>query len=98
MRRRDFVTLLGGAAVAWPCAGGGQPAQKVYRLGSLTPGAPISAGSPGGKVLLEALAQRDYALGRNLAYDARGAAGEIPRIPDLLQDFKASGIDALVTV
>jgi putative ABC transport system substrate-binding protein len=98
MRRREFITLLGSASVAWPHHGVAQAAQKVYRLGTLTPGAPISANSPLGKVLLEGLAQRGYTLGRNFAYDARGAGGEMMRLPDLLQDFKASGIDAIVTL
>ena len=84
--------------VAWPHHGVAQTAQKVYRLGSLTPGPPIGVNSSQGKALLEGLTQRGYTLGRNLAYDARGAGGDMSRIPDLLQDFKASGIDAIVTL
>jgi putative ABC transport system substrate-binding protein len=97
MRRRGFLALLGGAAIGWPCGGAAQAPQKVYRLGSLTPGIPLSANSPLGKVLLDALMQRGYVLGRNLAYDARGAGGELARIPDLLNDFNASGIDVIAT-
>ena len=44
------------------------------------------------------MAQRGYTLGNNLAYDARGAGGELSKIPELIQDFKASGVDVLVTV
>jgi putative tryptophan/tyrosine transport system substrate-binding protein len=47
--------------------------------------------------LLNAMAQDGYVLGKNLAYDARGANGEPTKIPQLIDDFKASGIDVLVT-
>jgi putative ABC transport system substrate-binding protein len=98
MRRRAFIGLLGGAAIAWPRDGRTQMAAKVYRLGSLTGGRPISVDSPNAKVLLGALAERGYTLGRNLAYDARASGGDNSRLPQLLVDFKASGVDALVTI
>jgi putative tryptophan/tyrosine transport system substrate-binding protein len=104
VRRREFITLLGGAAVIgaaliiWPRGGVGQPATKTYRLASLAGNVPLSANSPSAKPLLNALAQRGYTLGKNLAYDARGAGGELAKIPQLIEDFKASGVDVLVTV
>jgi ABC-type uncharacterized transport system substrate-binding protein len=97
MRRREFMALLGAAAVVSPRTVLAQT-QKVYRLGTLTPGLPLSVASPRGKMLLTAMAEHGYALGRNLAYDARGAGGELSKLAGLLQDFKASGVDALVTI
>jgi putative ABC transport system substrate-binding protein len=75
MRRRDFVTLLGGAA-AWPLAAGAQQA-RVYTIGVL------ALASPNPEPLLTALREglRDagYVEGRNLRLEIRSAAGR----PDL---------------
>ena len=81
--RRKFLATLGGAA-AWSLAARAQQrpqdsvaqsSPRTYRLGTLTGNVPLSANSPDGTALLNALAQRGYTLGKNLAYDARGAGG-----------------------
>ena len=95
MRRREFVTLLLGTAVA-PCDGLGQA--KIFRLGSLDPARPLSANSPDATILLAALAERGYKLGGNLAYDARASGGDNSKLPEVMEDFKASGVDAIVTI
>lgn len=97
MRRREFISLIGGAS-AWPLVARAQNAGRNYRLASLTGNAPISVSSPNAKTLLNAMAEHGYTLGKNLAYDARGAGGDLPKIPELIDDFKASGVDVLVTV
>lgn len=81
MRRRDFFVLLCGAVFVRPRDSAAQVSEKIYRLGSLTGNVPLSVNSPDGTTLLKALAQRGYGLGKNLAYDARGAGGEISKIP-----------------
>ena len=97
MRRREFITILCGAAIG-SCDAFGQPSTKVYRLGSLDPARPLSATGPDAMIILGALAERGYALGRNLFYDARACGGDNSKLPDLLQDFKASGVDVIVTI
>jgi putative ABC transport system substrate-binding protein len=98
VKRREFIMLLGSAAISCPSNGLAQTPAKVFRLGSLTPARPLSANSPDATVLLSGLAERGYMLGRNLAYDARASGGDNSKLPGILQDFKASGVDVLVTL
>ena len=98
MKRREFIGLLGAAMIIRPQESVAQSAAKTYRLASLTGNVALSANSPNGVTLLNAMAQRGYTLGKNLAYDARGAGGELGKIPQLMDDFKASGVDVLVAI
>ena len=98
MKRREFIGLLGAAVIIRPQESVAQSAAKTYRLASLTGNVALSANSPNGVTLLNAMAQRGYTLGKNLAYDARGAGGELGKIPQLMEDFKASGVDVLVAI
>lgn len=96
MRRREFFGLVGGAA-AWPLAAIAQTT-KVYRVGTLTPGPPISATADRGAVLFAGLAKRGYMLGQNLVHEARGASGKLELVPQLMQELKAAGVDVVVTI
>jgi putative ABC transport system substrate-binding protein len=98
MRRRDFIRLLGGAAVATPWGAAAQTSSRVYRLGTLTVGPPIPPTTGTGAILVAGLARRGYTLGQNLAYEARGAAGKVGQTPQLMQELKAANVDVVVTV
>lgn len=97
MKRREFIAFLGSGAIVAPCEAIAQPA-KIYRLGTLTVGAPISATDGFGVALIARLAQRGYMLGQNLTYDARGASGTMSQLPPLMQELKAAGIEVVVIV
>ena len=74
--RRAYLTLLGGAAVTWPCAVLAQPPAKVSRLGALSGGRPRLDVSPGrARASLRGLAQHGYTLGWNLASSAGAPKG-----------------------
>ena len=97
MKRREFIAFLGTAAIVAPCSVTAQTA-KVFRLGTLTVGPPISPTTGQGAMIVGGLAQRGYTLGQNLAYEARGAAGVISQMPNLAQELKAAKVDVIVTV
>jgi putative tryptophan/tyrosine transport system substrate-binding protein len=96
VNRRDFMALLGSAAVAWPRAALAQTSSKVNRVGVLATGAPITDNSPFGAPLIRGLAQHGYTLGRNLVLERRGAEGRVERLPGLVGELAAS-VDVIVT-
>ena len=98
MRRRDFVQLLAGAAIAAPCGAAAQTTAKTFRLGTLTVGPPIPPAQGQGAILVAGLAKRGYTLGQNLAYEARGAGGNMSQIANLMQQLKTANVDVVVTV
>src|SRR2546425_13325339 len=98
MKRREFITLLGGAAVAWPRAAIAQTPAKVYRIGLLSASGPGGDASPFGAPLIRGLAQQGYVLGRNLEFERRAAEGQLDRLPRLLDELAASKVDVAVTM
>jgi putative ABC transport system substrate-binding protein len=96
MRRREFITLLG-IAVAWPRAIIAQTTSKSAGVGLLSAGAPIADNSSQGVALIRGLTQHGYKLGRNLAFERRGAEGHIDRLPRLVDELVASKVGVIVT-
>jgi ABC-type uncharacterized transport system substrate-binding protein len=96
MRRREFIKLIGGAVIAAPCEAVAQAPPKVFRLGTLVPGVPLDEQDPLTAILLNALQRRGYTLGRNLTFEARGAGGEVSKLPEIVRAMKAQGVDLIV--
>jgi len=96
MRRREFITLIGSSAAAWPLAAFAQSPAKVYRVGLLGVGPPIADNSRQGTPLVQRLAQHGYALDRNLTFERRGAEGHVDRLPQLVTELVASKVDVIV--
>jgi putative ABC transport system substrate-binding protein len=98
MRRRDFIFALAGAAMAAPRVAIAQTGSKVFRLGTLTPTAPLDEKSPLGAILLKRLEQRGYALGKNLSFAPQGAAGQVDKLSEIVRGMKADQVDVIVTI
>jgi putative ABC transport system substrate-binding protein len=80
IRRRDFITLLGGAAAAWPLAVRAQQAERVRRIGVLVGLAEDPEGRARIAAFQQALAQLGWTIGRNVRIDTRWGAGDADRI------------------
>jgi putative tryptophan/tyrosine transport system substrate-binding protein len=96
MRRRDVLQMLAGTMIAAPCVAAAQTAVKTYQLASFTPGPPMTADSPNGKMLLPTLSQYGYTLGQNLEYKAYGADMQLARLPQMARDIAANKVDVVV--
>jgi putative tryptophan/tyrosine transport system substrate-binding protein len=96
--RRNFIRFVGGAMIVAAGGVGAQTPSRIYRLGTLTPGSLITEDSPFGSILIRELAQRGYTLGKNLTFEARGAAGQVSQLPQLLREFKAGNVDVIVVI
>jgi putative ABC transport system substrate-binding protein len=80
LRRRDFITLLGGAAAAWPLAARAQQPERVRRIGVLMA---LAEDDPDSRPRVEAFQQGleklGWTLGRNLRIDYHWAGGDLER-------------------
>jgi putative tryptophan/tyrosine transport system substrate-binding protein len=95
VKRRDFTTLLGGAAAAWPLAGRAQqPALPV--VGYLNIGSPESD-APRLTGLRRGLNQSGYVEGRNLVIEYRWAGNQADRMQALAADLVQLRVAAIVT-
>ena len=86
IRRRDFITLLGGAA-AWPLTARAQQGERVRRIGVLIGGR--AENDPGGRysAFIQALAGLSWTDGRDVRVDLRWGRGDINRIQAFAQEL-----------
>src|SRR6516164_6105854 len=95
MRRRDFITLLGGAAVVWPLAARAQQ-RPLPVVGFL------DAGSAAERIqqvaaVRKGLAEGGYQEGQNVALEFRWAEGQYGRFAELAADLVRRGVSVIVT-
>jgi putative tryptophan/tyrosine transport system substrate-binding protein len=96
VRRRAFITLLGGAA-AWPLAVQAQQPAKVPIIGFLGPGTP-SAWSAWTAAFVQRLRELGWIEGRTVAIEYRWAEGSTERFGEIAAEFVRLKVDVIVTV
>src|SRR5262245_38712419 len=95
MRRRDFITLIGGAA-AWPVVAHAQQAGKTFHIGMVeTISAELNAVNLA--AFLRGLQDHGYVEGRNLVLSYKSADGDASRFPALISELINSNVDLIVT-
>src|SRR6516164_4294525 len=96
MKRREFITLLGSAAVAWPFAARAQSSSKVWRIGVLeTTSMELNAANF--EAFRQSLRDLGYIEEQNLIIEYRSAEGRGERFADLAADLLRLNIDVIVT-
>ena len=95
IKRRDFITLLGGAAMAWPIAARAQQTTKLPVVGVLSPF--IDAESAFLADLREGLREYSYTEGRNVRIEYRSAEGKVELLAGLAADLVRRNVDIIVT-
>ena len=95
MQRREFITLLGGAAAAWPLAAQAQTS-KVARIGALYIG--LADAESFKKELQEGLREVGYVEGQSIAFEFRSAEGKLDRLPELAAELVRLRVDVIVAL
>jgi putative ABC transport system substrate-binding protein len=92
--RRDFITLIGGAAAIWPLAARAQQVGKVWRIGILdTANRELNKDIA---ALFKGLSAFGYIEGQNLIVEYRSADGRNERLPDLVSELLRLNLDLIV--
>ena len=102
MRRREFITLIGGAATGWPLAAHAQQTAKTHRIAIVSVSAFIadmseSGSNPNYVALFKELRRLDYIEGVNLVVTRYSGEGREERFPELCQEVVRTKPDVIVT-
>jgi len=96
LHRREFTTLLGGAAAVWPLVAGAQQPPKLPTIGFLGTGAP-SAWAPWTAAFVQRLHELGWIEGRTVAIQYRWAEGRAERFAEIAAEFVRLKVDVIVS-
>ena len=96
MKRRDFITLIGGAAAAWPLTARAQQPAKLRTIGFLYQSTP-SVESARAAAFLQQLHKLGWIEGSTIAIEYRSAAGRPERMAEIAAEFVQLKVDVIVT-
>jgi putative tryptophan/tyrosine transport system substrate-binding protein len=99
LKRREFITLLGGAAVVWPLAARAQQAERMRRIGVLQGGSDRDdqRSQPSMAAFLQGLQQSGWTDGRNVRIDYRWPAGDADKARKYAAELVALAPDVILT-
>jgi putative tryptophan/tyrosine transport system substrate-binding protein len=95
MRRREFITLLSGAAAMWPLAARAQQLASVPRIGVLSPLSPSQIASPPFEAFRGALRDIGYVEGKNINFVYRWADGSQKRLGEFAAELASLKVDII---
>jgi len=96
VKRREFISLLGGAAAGWPLAARAQQAGKIYRIGFLANDPTIPA-QLAGQAFLDGLRESGFIEGKNIVIERRFAEARLDQYPELVAELIRLNVDVMVT-
>lgn len=98
MKRRHFLTLLGGAAAGWPLAARAQQSDRVRRIGLLLPYIESDSQAQARVTAFRvALQERGWVDGRNVRFEFRYTEGQPDRLPAFAADLVQKNVDVILT-
>jgi len=97
MRRREFITLLSGAAAVWPLAARAQQAGRTRRIGLLTRKTDASVAAQI-DAFRDGLRDLGWVEGKSVSIEFRDAGGQLERLRPLAAELVALNVDVIVTV
>jgi putative ABC transport system substrate-binding protein len=96
MTRRDFITLLGGATMAWPLAARAQQSAKLPTIGYLGSGTPATQ-SQWVAAFVQRMRELGLIEGRTIAVEYRWTEGRTERAAEIAAEFVQRKVDVIVT-
>src|SRR6516164_9412688 len=96
MKRRAFITLLGGAAAAWPLAARAQQPPRLPTIGFLGESTPV-AQSERTAAFVQRLRELGWTEGRTVAIEYRWAEGRSERFAEIATELVGLKVDVIVT-
>src|SRR6185295_10636724 len=94
MKRREFITLFGGAVAAWPLVASAQQTKKVSRVGFLWDGPDVFPDAL--EAFRQGLRELGYVEGRTIAIEYRWAEGKPERMRELAEELVRLKVDVIV--
>ena len=92
MRRREFIALLGGAALAWPLTAKAQEAGRIYRVGGVSTGPRTT---PYFVAMFDELRRAGFTEAQNLTIDWHPYGWRIDLIPEFVAELVTSRVDVI---